>query len=219
MPRLDHRRAWQIPLYSMLLAGMLLLNTGCSAIAAVHATPASTPTLIPTAALTPSIPLTPTLTPSITPAVSQTPAGFYDNHKFGFSLVIPQGWSIPKDTGSQVVVTNDSYQMGFIGQIVDNNLSLYDCLDKAAKLFRDTSQGKLTSSTVGANDVLVLADGTKAMREGIQAKFTKGGHLTMQAVCAKSKTTTYAFFVFGKGTSMKDHVDVVDAIFRTLRLE
>ncbi|MDR3573415.1 MAG: hypothetical protein P4L50_06130 [Anaerolineaceae bacterium] len=207
--RSSQRKLWQILFCSLLAACMCLLNTGCAAIPSVFSAHTSTPTQVPS--------IFPTI--STTPTIASTPVGFYNNQQLGFSLIYPQGWNVSKQSSSQVLITNAQDHMSLIVQLASNHQTVKKCLASASKLFKDSALGKLTSSKVGANEALVLADGTQALRESISTKFSKAGKLTMQAVCAQSKTRMYTFFIFGTGTSMTDHADVVDGIYKSIRLE
>ena len=206
---LSSNKICQVSLYLIIAVGMLLLYTGCTALPTVFSAHTSTPPALPAAAAT----------STVIPGPSQTPVGVYTNQKLGFSLTYPAGWSVSKQTSSQVLITDSHDHISLIVQPVSNHLSLKQCMSSAPKLFSDTALGKLNSSKVGANQALALADGTNALRESISTKFSKGGSLTMQVVCAQSKTHMYAFFIFGTATNMKAQTDMVDGIYKSIHLE
>ncbi|HMD88304.1 MAG TPA: hypothetical protein VKF38_03995 [Anaerolineaceae bacterium] len=226
---LGQKKIWQIYFYSLVLVLVLLFNLGCGVLSAIG-TLTNTPTLTPTASLTstatsiPTVTRSPTFTPSPTltssPTFTVTPVGFYSSHKFGFSLTYPMGWYVYKETQTQVWITSDNYDMGFVGQsIVNNALPLKTNLSIVTELFRDPSLGFFSISTLGANDPITLGDGTNALRQVVQGKSPKGTSLTIQIVCARTDTKVYAFVVFGYRTSLKDHANDVNGIYKTIRLD
>jgi hypothetical protein len=226
---------------AFLLVLALLPNLGCGVFSNLFASPTPTATLTPTPTdtPTPTATATPTLTPTqtptptrtstptltatptrtLTPTLTPTPVGYYSNEKLGFILTYPKGWRISKETEIQVQIANDTDDMGFIVQAnTDSGTTVETFLTLFAKTFRDPSLGLFVSSSLGAKDEITLGDGTKAVRQTINGKNSTGLNLNMQISCAKANTRIYTFIVFGFGTSMKDHADLINGIYKSILL-
>lgn len=239
--RLSQKRNWQTLVCTLTMVLVLLISTGCGVVSNIFATPTLTPTQTPTPTNTPTptTTFTPTLTPTQTPTPTRTstptftptptltstptptptPIGFYTNEKMGITLTYPKGWSVSKETSNQVQVSNEMADMGFIVQFNEDNGGLLDTfLTLFVKTFRDPSLGLFASSTLGVKDEITLGGGTKAIRQILKGKSPGGTDLVMQIACARANARIYTLIIFGSGTSMKDHADLVEGIYKTILL-
>jgi hypothetical protein len=179
-------------------------------------TPTATPTLTPT--LTPTSTSTPTLTPTFTPTRTPSPT-FYASSKQGFSLIAPAGWDV-EETKNGVFLSDSKTGLIFSGYSmpVYKSLSLRDMLIVMVSASRDPSTGFFTSSALGKYSEIILGDGTKAIRQDITGKDSSGKDITVQVALARHGSRDYSFMVEGPSSSMKGNADVVDGIYKTIRL-
>lgn len=137
--------------------------------------PTETPLPTPTSTATPTPTPRPTATPrpTRTPAPSATPApaGFHEN-KAGFSLVIPDGWTILDEEGPQIVLQNEAKRLmiAVTGMPASSSLDLDAVLKELATGFQ--KQGTLIP---GARGEMTLAGGAKAR--------------TVDSICARRAAT------------------------------
>jgi basic membrane protein A and related proteins len=224
-----HRKSnWTQSIFMLLIATLLVSNSGCGltdlqqAVAPIL-TPLPAATSLPTLTFTPTITATSTLapTPTNTPTTppSPTPVGFFHSRNLDFSLIYPNGWTL-EVTDTQIQLSDNKTGIFFLGFSAEDQTtttaSAY--LIQFTKTFRDPASKIFTSSTLGEKGEVVLGDGIKALRQAIKGKDPNGLDLVMQINCVRTETRVYTFIAFGFGASMKDRVDLIEGIYKSIRL-
>ena len=178
--------------------------------------PTQTPLPTPTSTATPTPTPRPTATPrpTRTPAPSATPApaGFHEN-KAGFSLVIPDGWTILDEEGPQIALQNEAKRLliAVTGMPASSTLDLDAVLKELATSFQ--KQGTLIP---GARGEMTLAGGAKARTVDTILRTTSGDG-TIRLIVGQLPGLDLVALVIGTSQTIGANAAEISRVMGTVR--